>query len=128
MADEIHERSRTEERTLLDDLDKLIPMVLEMDSQTQQISDYSEEMMELTEKLNLLKARQARVTAERQEISVTFWRAARLQDPAWFRRMRETGFCVHVEKIKDNDNHTMGLKVCGHNSSQDVLAHIKGIF
>ena len=79
MADEIHERSRTEERTLLDDLDKLIPMVLEMDSQTQQISDYSEEMMELTEKLNLLKARQARVTAERQEISVTFWRAARLQ-------------------------------------------------
>lgn len=117
------------ERTVLEDLDTLIPMVLEMDSFSEQISELNEEMVGLTERLNILKSKRAKLSASRDVINYGFWRDARLQDKEWFRKTRERGFCIHVEKLKDPDsNKTTGLKLIAHNPQNDVMTHIRDIF
>lgn len=116
------------ERTILEDLDKLIPMVLEMDTYSEEVADLTEEMTDLTEKLNTLKAKQSLALAKRQGINIAFWREARFQDKAWFRKAREANFCLHVKKLKHDDGKTIGLKIIAHNPSKDALSHIREIF
>lgn len=119
-------KAEKNEVILESNLEKLIPMVLDMDTKGQIMSDLAEEIADLNEKVNTLRNRMARIEAEHTEINGEVFRVARIEHKEWFRKCRESKLCIHVEKIKDEEAvRTLGLKLIAHDMSP--IHHIREI-